>query len=423
MTLKNHQTKKLYQIQMKQLIKLLVFLSFTTIFGQQNTTAELELATTKGLHKIKLPHTLRSFANKDLRDLRIWDTTNNQVPYFIIKANTKIQASDFREFKIVDKSKIVDTSATYIFKNEEKQLNQVVLHVANFKGNKRYNVLGSHDLKSWFGLTSNQYLSNLNNTQNTSTYKVIHFPLCTYKYLKIVFNDKNSLPINVLNIGKSIRQINGVTTEKIPAEKIKYSKLVEQQKTKISIAFSNPEIIDKIAFNIDGPDFFRRSAVLYYLTTREKNHKEITEKQIIKRFTLNSERLNSFEITNFFGKELFIEINNQDNPELKISKLEFSQNSLYAIADLKANEKYTVSVGDKKLRRPNYDISYFKNKVSEKLPILAIKNINHKNNITVKKERSFWQQPWFMWLCIGVATLFIGYVISGLVKDIKHEDA
>jgi len=408
---------------MKKLVKLLALFSIAAVFGQQNTTANIQLATTKGLHKIKLPHTVRSFANEDLRDLRILDATKNQVPYFITKGNTKVQASDFRKFEIINKSQIADTSSTYIFKNEEKQISQIVIHIANYNGGKRYSILGSNNNTSWFGLTNNQYISNLDSSQNTTIYKVVNFPLNSYKYLKIIFNDKNSLPINVLNIGKSIRQISTVTIEKIPVEKIEYSKLAKQKKTKINIRFSNSEIIDKIAFNVNAPEFYRRSATIYYLITKEKNHKEITHKQIIRRFTLNSESSNDFEINNFFGNELFIEIDNQDNPELEISKLEFFQNSLYAIADLKAEENYTISVGDKKLKKPNYDIAYFKNKVSEELPTLTINNINHKSKVVLKKELSFWQKPWFMWLCIGLATLFIGYVISGLVKDMKQENA
>lgn len=407
---------------MKKLINILFLLLAIVAYSQHNTTGELQTVKTNGLHKIKIPNKIRSFSNKDLRDFRIRDVNNNQVPYFITQAKTEVQASSFNEFKIIDKNISTDTSSAYIFENSKGQINQAVLHIANYKGFKYYNLLGSNNKKRWFGLVNNQYINNLNSSQNTSIYKPINFPLCTYKYLKIVFNDKNSLPVNILNIGNSTHKISTTAIEEIPVKTLQFSKLADQKKTRATIVFENPEIINTIKFSIKAPKFYKRNATIYFLITTEANHKKTIQRQVIKRFSLNSETPNEINLSNVFQKELFIEIENQDNPELEISNLQFFQKSLYAIADLKEGEAYTITTGDKTLNRPTYDITYFRNKVSDKLPILNISNVVH----TIEKSEetatiSFWQQPWFMWLAIGLATLLIGFVISGLVKDMKQE--
>ena len=76
----------------------------------------------------------------------------------------------------------------------------MVFTIANYSGSKTYNLSGSNNQKQWFGLVNKGYLYNLQNAENTSVEKVVSFPLCEYKYLKIDFNDSNSLPINVLKL-------------------------------------------------------------------------------------------------------------------------------------------------------------------------------------------------------------------------------
>lgn len=406
---------------MKRLTSLLLFFCAGITFGQEQTTAALQTPESKGLHKIKLSHKIRSFANKDLRDLRVLDTENNQVPYFIEKAKTEIQASNFSTFKIIEKTKNTDTSSTYIFINPNDKINQVVLKIANYKGFKYYDILGSDNQKQWFGIVNNQHLSNITSYKNTNIHKVIHFPLCSYKYLKLIFNDRNSLPINLLEIGKSNLKISTSTTEEIPFKNLSISSLKEQKKTKIEISFNFPEIINTVKFNINAPDFYKRNAILYSLNKTEIKRKETLQKHIIKRLVLKSGTPNEFNIPSFFGNKLYLEIENQDNPALEVGKITFLQNSLYAIADLKKDNDYTLSVGDKTLFKPNYDIGYFKSIATEELPIIDIITINYpKEKEEVINKVSFWQQPWFMWGAIGLATLLIIFVVSGLVKDMKQ---
>ena len=177
---------------MKTSIKLFLMLCVTMAFGQEHKV-EGQINTVKetGLYRIAVPQKVRSYAAKNMRDIRVLDAQGHQVPYFLqeAKAYKNIEVSDFTEFDIKSKTRIADSTATYIFKNPDKTIKQAVFLIANYQGSKRYKLEGSNNQKDWFGIVNSGQLDQLNHPKQTSVYKVINFPLCSYKYLKVVFID------------------------------------------------------------------------------------------------------------------------------------------------------------------------------------------------------------------------------------------
>jgi hypothetical protein len=399
---------------------LIVFATFS-FAQQQRVEGKLSHIEEDGLYKIKIPHSLRSYAKEDMSDFRIRDSKENQVPYFIYKNDKETHVSNFSEFVITSKSNIPDTSSTYIFRNTAKNLQKAVLLVANYQGSKSFNIQGSNDQKEWFGIVNNKQLHNLNSSIHTSVYKVIDFPLCSYQFLKIVFNDQKSLPINLLSIGNATSKITTPFLEIIPVKSTEISELTTTKTTRIHIQFEHPEFINELQLNISSPELFNRKTRVYVLNEREVKHKLETFQKEITNFVIRSDKANHFSIPHFFEKELYIEIENQDNPKLTIESLDFYQNTWYAVAHLKQNETYSTSAGDGKLTAPKYDISYFSSKISENSPKLKMIDVKLiKENKNEKARISIWQKPWFMWLCIGLSTLVIAYFSFKLVKDLKN---
>jgi len=412
---------KIKQQKMNKTLSFLILLLATVTFAQQkHVTAKLASIQADGLYKVQIPHGVRSYAKQDMRDFRIWDSNATQVPYFIHKDDKESRVSNFSEFTIISKSNVLDTLSTYIFSNPKEEIQKAVLSIANYQGSKSFNLQGSNDQKKWFGIVNNKQLYNLNSSKSTSVYKVINFPLCSYQFLKIVFNDQKSLPINLLSIGTATTAITKSAMEEIPVKSTKTTEIATTKQTAIHIEFEHPEIINELHFNINSPELFNRRARVYVLKEREVKHKLETFQHDITSFVIHSDTDNHFSIPSFFGKELYIEIENQDNPKLSISSLNFFQTTWYAVANLKQHEKYTVSAGDEKLNAPKYDISSFRKNISESLPKSKIISVKYSSDKVIKKPIvSLWQKPWFMWLCIAFAAVIIAYFSTNLIKDLK----
>lgn len=415
------------QQKMKTSIKLLFMLCVTMAFGQKHTVeGEIKPVTEAGLHHIPVPYNFRTHATANLRDLRILDTKGNQVPYFLksVTAFKTTQVSDFTEFAMISTSQETDSSSTYIFKNPDKSIKQAVFLIANYQGSKSYKLEGSNNKTKWFGIVNNGQLDNLSHPEDTQVYKVINFPLGgAYRYLKVVFNDKHSLPINLLKIGKVSAEketISPIKMDDIPVKTISFSE--ENKKTQVHITFERPEVIHQMKLNITGPALYSRNATLYALRSREEKRNIETYRKVISSFSLRSDKDLVFDIPPMVEGELYLEIENKDNPKLQINSIEFMQKPVYMVAALKPQTTYKVTAGNKALNFPDYDISEVANTLKKTLSLATITSIK---TIEPAKEAvtqtSFWQQPWFMWCCIGVAGLFIGIYASNLIKDLNKK--
>ncbi|VAW11965.1 hypothetical protein MNBD_BACTEROID03-2277 [hydrothermal vent metagenome] len=116
--------------------------------------------------------------------------------------------------------------------------------------------------------------------------------------------------------------------------------------------------------------------------------------------------------------EFIIEIDNKDNQPLQITSVNFLQKEKYLVTDLMVNQNYTITAGDKKLKKPSYDIVNFKNEITYNLPILKLENeeVIVKTKSATVKNIPFYEKPWFMWLSIGFVGLIILLFTVSLLK-------
>lgn len=393
-------------------------------FAQYNTTAKVKAVTTTGLTKIVLPSAIRSASKEDLSDFRIFDSKGIEVPYFIVQNKKETLSNSFEEYELVSKTVVPNKNTSIVIANPSTEsINQISLFITNSDVTKTYSVSGSDNQKEWFGLTSSQKLYDLNSTDKTSVIKTISFPLSAYRFLKIDFDDKKTLPINILKVGNFSQQIKSNSLQEIIPQSSSITQLASEKKTRIHVVFDAPQIINQIAFDISKPTFYKREATIYKIATRKNKRKTETYNDNITYFELNSDTNNIFSVPQIFEKELYISIDNQDNPSLKIAEIRFYQIPVSIITSLNANEAYTIKTGNAKLSEPQYDLSNFQNNISANLPETSVSEITHTaaTNTTIQ-SKSLWQQSWFMWMCIIIGGIAILYFTTSLVKDMKKNN-
>jgi hypothetical protein len=396
----------------------IILLAFHFSFSQQKTTGKLSAISKSGLHKISIPTKIRSISKSDCSDIRIYDSKSNEIPYYFYEENNSY-LSRFEEFKIISKTAIPQDNTIIVVENPHKIYQSIVLSIANSTVEKKFSLSGSNDLKQWFGLINNQLLNAISDNKSTSAYKKIEFPISSYKYLKINFNDKKTLPINVLKVGNFIDS-NTQSIPKFDTIKCNITTTTKNKNTQLHFVFQQPETINQIEFSISNPSFYKRNAVLFINTILKKKNRTRTIQEDLLPFELDSRIKNTFELPYFHGKDFYIEIENQDNLPLTFSKIICLQKPSTIVADLKLDEKYTIIAGNKDLKFPEYDLANFKDDATKALPevyIQEIKSINPK--ALDSKEPLFWQTPWFMWICISIGIIGIAIFSIRLVKDMK----
>jgi hypothetical protein len=402
---------------------LLLFIANHLLAQQFNTTARLSNIKTDGLHSIAISPVIRSFSKADLSDLRLYGADNKEVPFYIWKNSRNTTSINFEEFPMLSKEILPNKASNVIIENiGSKVIDEIVLNIANSKLLKTCDISGSNDQTQWFGLLDKYKISDLENTASTNVFVNIKLPKSSYRYLKFQINDTKTAPIDLLKIGVFKQSLVHDKLLSVNPTSLKYDTDVAQKKTQIIVSFKEPQIIENIDFQIIKPNYYKRNVrILVSKTILKKHNKKENYLETLAEFELNSNKNNEFELPTISEKEIIIEIDNEDNPALKIANMNFTQLPVYIVADLKANENYTLKTGSSELFAPNYDITHFKNSTISTLPTASFLEINTIRNqvLTQNKNTSFWQNRWFLWLCIGVLGVVIFYFSSDLLKEIK----
>ena len=411
--LKTQIMKKIFSI-----LSALFILSFS--FGQ-NYQGKIDQVPESGLHQILIAPELRSASQNNLDHLRIFDAKNNEVPYVLFQGkSTDLQ---YENLTILSKNAVPNKVSSIIVANEKAlNLDHLTLKIANTDVDKTYSISGSNDNVEWFGLVINQTITGLNDAGENFVERDFSFPLNNYKFLKIDFIDKNSLPINVLEVG--LEKNYAVKKSKIELQNFEQKITTDKKnkQTKIKISLKEPQVIDAISFDITAPNFYLRDARIVINKTRTQKRSEVEYEETVSSFQLNSKVKNSFEVSELFVKEFTIEIDNQDNPELEIKKISLFQNPVSILADLKANENYTLKI-DSKLSAPAYDLAQSGIDFNQNYPVANISKLEKlADEKATQSGKTFWQTPLFMWLCIGFAVLIIGYFAMAIIKDLNKEN-
>jgi hypothetical protein len=408
----NHQMP----VQMK--IKTLIYCLFITSFGfSQSHKATLSKIQKDGFHKITISSEVRSVSQDNLAYFRILDKNKKEVPFANFD-NAHHNSLLFQKLDVLSKTRSKDSITSIIVSlNELKNVTELSLVISNTTINKAYSISGSNNQQDWFGLVSNQTLNDLTNANGNTITKSIVLPRNNYKFLRFDFNDKKSLPINVLEIGYYKGGRKDIETTYLTDFKYKISQDQKHKKTIITFNSNNFQRVDGISFDVKTKLFLRNASVFVNTTRKVRKRKE-NFKQEISSFNLNSNASNTFQINSFFEKEFTIEIDNQDNQPLDISKIKVFQNTVSILADLKANEKYEVII-DATLSQPNYDLANFTQNISAELPEATISNLKKINSESKDtSEKAFWQKPVFLWSAILLTLALLAYFVFSMLKEV-----
>lgn len=406
--------------KMKPINIIFFILLFNFSLGQEYE-GKISAVSSNGLHEILLSPEIRSASKDNMAHFRIQDSKKREVPYVFFDG--KALESKTINFPIFSKNILKNKVTSIVFSNTESlNIDHLLLKIANTDVVKKYNIYGSNDTLEWFGLVNNQRASGLNDSNGTAVEHLFGFPLNNYKYLKFEFIDKNSLPINVLEANLYLDSISN--REQIVLEdfvqKVTSNKKLKQ--TEIQITFKKAQVINEIQFFISAPNYFlRETEIIVEKSEKIKNRKESYQK-IVERFELNSNKTNKFFINQLFVNQFTVIIHNADNPELVINKIELLQNQSSVIADLKKNEKYTIII-DNKLNAPNYDLARLGIDLKANYPKTSIVDFEKiSKNEGVSTHKGFWQSKAFMWICIVLAVLILGFFSLSMIKDLGKKN-
>jgi hypothetical protein len=384
-----------------------------------------------GYQDIYLPPAVTCRLAPEAGNIRLQDTTGNELPYII--SETKLVEE---EASIVWMSHYEDDywahwySRSYFQNPKQLKLDRLALKIRNADVHQRFWLSGSDDMSRWYIIKEDYgYDANYdpNSTWNLLT---IHFPLTDYKYYKVELRHYWEEPIQIMGAGYYAYAEKQGNSQRIPDPVITQHE--EGTQSIVEIHFDGPHYLDQMVFEVDGPELYLRNASLL-------RQNEGGGFDAFKQLQLSSKSLNQLALDRARGETWRLVIENKDDKPIRIAGVQARQRQQYLTAKLDPKMSYKVLVGEEHLRAPEYDLAFFKNDLPKTRSAASVGNVinllkpvvpsapmasadstSSKPQATISApEKPLYQRPVFLWVGIGAIVLLVGGMSIKLLKEMK----
>ena len=410
---------------MKQVFKtkaLILFLSLVyfpgNIYAQNfSSKAKLEPVKAKGFYKLNIGPDIRQLSKKDLSDLRLKDAEGNEIPYLLKEFEPSVPSTEFVAYSIHDQ-KIEDSTQYLIIGNpDQTKINNILLEIKNTDAERAISVSGSDDAQKWFAVKDEFTFNSIADAEYAQNFRLISFPVSNYSFYKIsIYNGKRK-PLKISRAGyfeklqadrqPSYNRLHGISfTQKDSSDKQSY----------LTINLAKANIIDRLIFHISAPEqYFREGQI-----------NSVNQAAYSGNISLSSEETSNFDTRYIFDgnkiKTFTVKIDNRDNAPLVIDSISVYQKPKFIIANLEPGKEYELYFGDSTLHFPDYDIVYFKDKIPDQIPGVAIADPKDAGiSITAAKDEKENKDKYLLWIGLGAAGLSLAFMTSRMLKDMRKE--
>jgi len=371
--------------------------------------SDLRPIDSSGFYLINLSPELVAKSKPGLIDVRIRRVKGEFVPYVRPDELLQKDKKNFLVFPQVTAAVNQDTGTVYVISNADRlTISELWLRLRNTAVSRTVNLSGSDDLKEWYAIKENVSLEEAG-MNNQGTYEqLLQFPSSTYHYIKILVNDKNKVPIKILQAGIYYRPL-----EQQPYVTLPQPSFTQKDSASISrivLKFKDAYQINKLHLHLTGSKFFRRRVNIYQI--EGKNRYQIADTTILSVKPVHELFIQAR------GPQIELEIFNGDNPPLKLTEVHAFQVRQSLISYLEKGKIYEVLTGNSKASEPNYDIKFFTDSITAKLPEFSTGTLIKNPNLQGKPVQKKKDLTWLIWVAAIAALGLLTFITFKMVKEV-----
>lgn len=342
-----------------------VLVSYLT-YGQWVAEAPLPVVSDSGYYSIPLPPEITALMGNGFNNVRIIDEAGREVPFWTGEISDRGLDAEWIDYKLQTTYK-KGCCTILTWTNPEKVfLDRILIEMKVAETRKKASLVGSDDGQMWYALKDSFMLGGSTGGIKTSTHEV-PFALSNYGWYRITVEDPKSAPLNIVYAGYyKLPEKKEEKYIEVPIESMTTSDSVKDHSTWITIAFDTAHYIERMDFEIIGPKFYKREAIVYQ---REEFQTKKGQREYLNpmhRFDIISTHQASID-WNFRKDKMYVKIMNKDNQPLQVKSVKAWQRIRHMRSWLEPGHTYKLAVGADSLKDPEYDLEYFWREFPEEL--------------------------------------------------------
>ncbi len=400
-------------------ILLLMVLSCLQSFPQQfRNTASLPIVNVDSFYGIPITPELSSYLKPDLSDIRIVDEKGQWIPHIINWSLKNVTNHNLLlDLPVLSNNK-GDQATTLILDNRSSQeISNLLLVIKNSAASRSAVVSGSDDRKNWFTITDSIVLSS---TETISENKIafrIKLPVVNYQYFKITIYNGGKDPFNIQEVISSVPGDTRIRELYLSNPPIQFTQTDSIGYSLIKAINDSAYHFDKFSVDIASPKFYNRRVKMYIKNSVE-SIKSLLSAYPDREYVFSSGYTGNYETSRLKDKIIYLLIENNDNPPLKINSITTRQLSKELVSFLEKGHQYKLLFNDSAAVAPEYDLQKFQSQIPGALMKLTPGKISIADKATQTTQVKDSKKQW-LWPALIIVLALLGYFTWTFNKDLK----
>jgi len=373
--------------------------------------AALQQVDSTGFYRISLKPGFVAKARDNMADIRIADAKGKFVPYIQAGSLPQKNQQSFVFFTRIDTRLPTDTGTTYVVENKTGlALDKLWIKLQNTAVQRKVNLMGSDDLQQWFAIQEEIPLQEAVQNSEGSYLQLLSFPASSYRYLKMLVNDKNKTPIKFLQAGIYTEYAKTLAYTPIPS--LQFTHADSNKTTFINIKLNDNYQVNKLHLNISAPKYFKRNITAYQIIGGYK--------EVVAEAELNSTKNNDL-LFSAKASQLLLQIANGDNQPLTITGIDAYQTDQYLVSYLDGKQNYRLLAGDSTAQAPEYDLKFFADSIKDNIPTISHGAVVKNNAVLPARAKAGKDYTVLTWVAIVIALGLLLLLTLKMTKEVRKK--
>lgn len=410
--------KKMILSKITKLLVWLLLFGSAGAAGQQRFrySSVLPAVQADGLYRIILQPDLRAKCAAGMSDLRIMNADQQFVPYVLSGDQPFAAGGKFIAFPEIRQAAAVDSVTTFVVENTlGRPVKELYLKMRNTAVSRKADLTGSDDQQHWYAIKESISLQDAGSGADSggNYFQALNFPSSAYRYLKIRISNANRAAVAVLAAGI-------VDQRQVSPHYLKLPDPVIRQKDSAGVSlitarFKGSYQLDRLVLALSGQKYYRRHLRIYDLNAAGR--------PLIAAQVISSDAPSTLNLS-VRTSRIALEIDNGDNPVLRIQGITGYQSELAVVCYLEQGKSYSLLFGDRKAAAPDYDLKFFEDSLQKDTRLLAhggitVNPLYQPGQVKSNASHAIFS-GWTIWAAIIVVAALLGFLTWRMVREVNE---
>ena len=375
-----------------------------------------------GMHDMMVPLAIFDKSGAELGDLRLFDSSNREVPY-AIRIRRDIDEVDEFEGSLFNQSQVGGSSEVSVDLGEEPdEHNEVEILTSGANFRRQVSIEGSDNRREWRMLNENGVLLSFTSRNNTVESNRLSYPASRYRYLRVrvqrdSLTDDRAPQITGVTAMMAVREKGEFATWSVPVPSYQLQRNQGAHASAWTIDLGARAPCDRLTLEVDDSSFTRPFQVE---SVDDPQNIRLVASGTLTRHTGDEGK----PLVIVFDEEenvrkLRLQITDYSNPTLNITSIQASAPARQLVYELKepAQGPLRLYFGNASVTAPHYD---FENELKSKLTSepghstysQVIANPQYKPEPRPLTERV----PWLIYIVLGLSSIALAFVLYSLAR-------